>query len=118
MEFLKINNTLVKSPGSIQSSYESLDSVERTMDGTLVIDEIGKKLSLECKWEYLGKTDMAQLSALVESGAFVSVSYIDKETGSLKTMTARPKDLKYQIQYDWTKDVPLFKGVSISFEER
>lgn len=118
MEFLKIENTVVKSPTSISVSTEILDKAERTMDGTMVIDVIGRKQMLEAGWDYLSKTNMSLLSSLVSGKSFVTVSYIDKSTGTLKTITARPKDLSYQLQYDWTKDLPFYKGVSVSFEER
>ena len=117
MEFFKINSKAFKSPTSIEHSFEVLDKEERTMDGTMVVDEIGKKNTVTVKWAYLAKSDMSFLSEELKS-SFVSISFIDKATGLLKTINVRASSPKYQTGYDWVNEQVLWKNVSVSFSER
>lgn len=117
-QFLKINDKTIKSPSEISHSYEVLDKAERTIDGTMVVDLIGRKRKVDVSWEYLSKEDMKILATETKTGTFVTVTFHDSITGALTTITARPKDLVYQPYYDWAKSKILWKSVAISFVER
>ena len=118
MEFFKLNGTKIAAPTEISISLESLDKVERTMDGTMVVDIIGEKRSVEVTWEYLSKEDMTKLSTAVKNSKFVNVSFHDKETGNLVTMEAHGEGLTYLPYFDWVKNKLLWKTVSIVFREK
>lgn len=118
MIFLKINDTNIASPKEISHSYENLDSVERTMDGTMVVDVVGKKLKIDVFWDALSKEDMEMLNSQIQTSQFVSISYRNIENGSLVNLVARPKDMNYSVGYDWTKDKVIWRSVSLSFEEK
>ena len=118
MEFFKINNKTIASPTEISNSFESLDKQERTMDGTMVVDEIGKKNKVDVKWEYLSKEDMKTLTNELWSSTFVTVSFRDKDSGDLVTMHAVGKDLSYSPHYNWVRSCLMWKSVSVSFVER
>ncbi|UKI51840.1 MAG: hypothetical protein L6V79_06680 [Clostridium sp.] len=61
--FFKINSKTIKAPTELTCSTEVLDKSERTMDGTMVVDVIGRKRKVEVAWKYLSKEDMGLLTA-------------------------------------------------------
>ena len=113
--FFKINSKTIKAPTELTCSTEVL---ERTMDGTMVVDVIGRKRKVEVSWKYLTKEDMGLLTSETKSGSFVTIDYNDPETGKLTSMTARPQDLSCQPRYDWVKGKIMWASVSIAFVER
>lgn len=118
MQFFKINSKTIQSPTEITVSEEDLNKAERTMDGTMVIDVIGKKTKLDVNWEYLRKEEMQLLRSVVNGGTFVTVSYHSPETGEMVTMTAQAEGFSFQPYYDWAKGELLWRGVSVSFTEK
>ena len=56
--FFKINSKTIKAPTELTCTTEVLDKSERTMDGTMVVDVIGRKRKVEVAWKYLSKEDM------------------------------------------------------------
>lgn len=117
-QFLKINGKVMIAPKEISLSYEDLDKAERTVDGTMVVDMVGRKQRVDVSWEYLSKEDMAILARETKTGSFVTVTYHDTITGTLQTITARPRDFTYLPFYDWVKGKIMWKTVAISFVER
>lgn len=118
MQFFKINSKTIQSPTEMSVSEEDLNRAERTMDGTMVIDVIGRKTKLNVSWEYLRKDEMRLLREAVSGSAFVTVSYHTPDTGELTTMTARAEGLAFQPYYDWAKAELLWRSVSVSFTEK
>lgn len=118
MQFFKINSKTIQAPTEMTASEEDLNKAERTMDGTMVIDVIGKKTKLDVSWEYLRKGEMQLLCEAVNGSTFVTVSYHAPETGELVTMTARSEGLSFQPNYDWSKGELLWRSVSITFTEK
>ena len=116
--FFKINSKTIKAPTELTCSNEVLDKSERTMDGTMVVDVIGRKRKVEVSWKYLTKEDMGLLTSETKSGSFVTIDYNDPETGNLTSMTARPQGLTCQPRYDWVKGKIMWASVSIAFVER
>lgn len=116
--FFKIVGVTLKQPTEVDYSYEVLDKAERTMDGTMVVDIIGRKRRLEVNWAYLDKEDMKRLGTAVKSGQFVTVQFNAPDTGVLTTMVARPNDFAYTPQYDWVHDELMWKSVHVKFVER
>lgn len=118
MVFFKINSKSIKQPTEIALSFESLDKFERTMDGTMVVDLIGKKEKVDVRWNYLPDADMKLLAAEIRSDSFVTIDYASAEQQTIKTITARATDLQYMPFYDWSKKRIIWQGVSVSFLER
>lgn len=118
MQFFKINSKTIQSPTEMSVSEEDLNKAERTMDGTMVIDVIGKKAKLDVSWEYLTIEEMRLLRDAVNGSAFVTVSYHAPETGELTTMIARAEGLSFQPYYNWAKAELLWRSVSVSFTEK
>ena len=118
MEFLRVNGLAIKAPSEITVSPENLDKAERTMDGTLVVDVIGTKRKVDVKWEYLSKEDMTILANATKDSAFTMITFHDKATGALISMTARGEGLTYCPFYNWSRGVLMWKSVAITFTER
>ena len=118
MDFFKINSKTIRSPTEITVSQEVLDKTERTMDGTMVVDVIGKKDKVDVTWDYLPDADLKLLSAEIRGSVFGTVTYNTAETSEPKTITARAEGLTYMPFYDWPKKRLLWQSVSVSFAER
>lgn len=118
MNFFKINGRAITSPTNIGHSVEILDKVERTMDGTMVVDEIGIKNIIDVSWEYLKKDDMIILKEEITKSGFTTITYQDSDTGTSKTINAKAKDIHYNTGYDWVKQIVLWKSVQVTFEEK
>jgi hypothetical protein len=118
MIFFQINGRTITSPTDINYSYEELDKVERTIDGTMVIDEIGKKKKIEVSWNYLTKEDMTILNTEASASGFVTINYRNNTDGNITSMTAKAQDFSYSPGYDWVHDKVIWRSVSVSFVER
>ena len=118
MDFFKINGRSLHSPKDISESYDILDKIERTLDGTMVVDIIGNKIKIDVSWDYLSNKDMMILKEELFKNTFVTVTFHSPDTGELQTIEARTRDFNYQPSYDWTRSKLIWKSVSVSFEEK
>ena len=118
MIFFRINSKSIKQPNEITLSFESLDKYERTMDGTMVVDLIGKKEKVEVRWNYLSDEDMRLLRSETQSGIFVTIDFHSAESANIKTITARAIDLQFMPYYDWSRKRLMWQNVSVSFSEK
>lgn len=118
MDFFKINGRAIKPPKDIGHSVEILDKVERTMNGTMVVDQVGVKKKIDVSWDYLDIANMKILQEEVKKGSFVNITYFDSEQAKEITIETKPSDISYQTGYDWVKDVVVWKNVSLFFEEK
>ena len=120
MDIFKINSKMLsKNPSSITHSQTRVQSSDRTMDGTLVIDIIAIKDVVNVEWKILSIEDMQKLTNELTGGGFVTIDYLDSTTnGEFKNVLALPGNLSYLIYYDYRTDSILWKDVKISFTER
>lgn len=118
MSFFRINNKTIHAPSEITLSYEVLDKSERTMDGTMVVDIIGRKEKVDIKWNYLSGTDLEIITKEINNSTFVTIEYCSPEQENLKTMVSRAEGVTYSPFFDWTKGKIIWQSVSISFVER
>lgn len=118
MIFLKVNDIVVAPPKEIAYSYENLNKEERSLDGTLLIDIISKKLVLTITWDYLKETDMKIIEREINATKFVKLEYLDNLTSQLVQIEASAGDFSYQPYYDWTNDRLMWKSVSLTFREK
>lgn len=117
-EFFKVNGKTISPPTELTVSPEQLDKVERTLDGTMVVDIIGMKRKVDLTWNYMSKEDMSTLAKETTGGGFVQIIFHDNVTGELITMTARAENLAYMPHYDWAGGRLMWKTVSVSFKEK
>ena len=120
IEFFRINSkSLSKNPSSISHSQSKVQSTDRTMDGTMVVDIIAIKNIVNVEWKYLSREDMAKLKAELDTGNFVTIDYIDT-TSSMeeKTIIALPGNLSFAPYYDYSTDQVIWKDVKINFTEK
>ena len=118
MDFFKINGRTIKPPKDIGHSVEILDKVERTMNGTMVVDKVWIKRKIDVSWDYLDVTNMQILQQEIKKESFVNITYFDSEKAEEVTIETKPSDLSYQTGYDWVKGTVIWKSVSLFFEEK
>ena len=118
MVFFKINNQPTSPPKEVNVSYEILDKTERTLNGTMVVDIIGKKKKVEINWNYLSKEDMVIINDEISAASFLDISYINNSTGELDNLTVKVKDFNYSTGYDWVHDKVIWKNVTLSVMEK
>lgn len=116
--FFKINNKSICSPKEIQHSFNYLDKVERTMDGTMVVDIVGRKRKIDVKWENISKREMSSIIKETEKSIFVNISFHDTISGELLEVTARVDSTVYTPSYDWVKKEVRWQMLTITFIER
>lgn len=83
---VKINGVELPTPSDYLVSIQDLSKAERNANGTMIIERIATKRKLELSWKYLSKEQLSSLFNLV-SPVFFTVTYIDPQTGGLKTGT-------------------------------
>ena len=118
MDFFKINGRTIKPPKNIGHSVEILDKVERTLNGTMVVDKVGMKKKIDVSWDYLDVTNMQILQQEIKKESFVNITYFDSEKAEKVTIETKPSDLSYQTGYDWVKGTVIWKSVSLFFKEK
>lgn len=119
MIFFKINSkSLTKNPTLITTTKTPIQSSDRTMDGTMVIDIIAIKDVVSVEWAVLGKDDMLKLKNETKDGGFVSIDYWDMDTSQMKNITALPSNITYAPFYDYSTDSVMWKDVKITFTEQ
>ncbi len=118
MIFFQINGRTITSPKDISHSYDILDKVDRTIDGTMVVDIVGKKAKLDVTWDYLSREDMIILNNEMQSSSFISINFRDIDDGQLTSASVKVKDVSYSPGYDWVNNKVIWRNVFISFEER
>jgi hypothetical protein len=116
--FLKINDIVIAPPKEIAYSYENLNKEERSLDGTLLIDIISKKLMLNITWEYLKDSDMKIIENEINESKFVKLEYLDNLTSKLVEIEGSAGEFSYQPYYDWANDRLMWKSVSLTFKEK
>ena len=118
MDFFKINGRTIKPPKNIGHSVEILDKVERTLNGTMVVDKVGMKRKIDVSWDYLDVANMQILQQEIKKESFVNITYFDSEKAEDVTIETKPSDITYQTGYDWVKGRVIWKSVSLFFEEK
>ena len=84
---LKIAGADMPAPTDYQMGIMDLDGeTARTASGLMVRDRIAVKRKIELSWKYLTASELKKVLTAV-SPVFVSVTYIDTETGETRTGT-------------------------------
>lgn len=122
MVFFRINGkALARNPTSVEQKKTKIQNTDRTIDGTLVVDLIAIKDTVEFNWEYMSDRDMQILMAELEKGVFCEVEYYDtksKTASELTKITALAGDISYAPHYDYASQSIMWKGVKVDFQER
>lgn len=121
MIFFKINSkTLSINPSSISHSKAIIQNVDRTMDGTMVVDVIATKNIITVEWPILTELDMKKLMAEISTGQFVSIDYWENkgEGNALNNIIVLPGNITYSPFYDFSTNSVLWKDVKLAFTEK
>jgi len=119
MIYFKINSkNLSQNPSKIKTSTQKIQKSERTIDGTMVIDLVAIKNSVQVSWDILSSDDLKKLLNEIKSG-FVTINYVDASVDEdTKTIVAQPGDISYSPFYDYGSSSIVWKDVSITFTEK
>ncbi len=100
--YLKIGNTVFSDdfvPDAVVPKTELISNSERSLDGTMNIDIIARKVSVEASWSMLSAKNMAVLNNISNLTENVRVTYIvaddNTDEHTTKTITAYVEDLTY-----------------------
>lgn len=119
MIFFKINSkSLSKNPTEMTFSNSPIQSTDRTIDGTMVVDIIAVKNVVTVEWAVLDKEDMAKLLNELGKGGFVTIDYYEAKSNSIKNITALPSNISYSPFYDYSSDSIIWKNIKITFTEQ
>jgi len=122
MIIFKLNSkTFERNPSSITQSKTKIQSKDRTLDGTMVVDIVAIKDVVNVEWSIMYSTDFRKLINELSDGGFCTIDYFDGDSTSesvLKNVTVIPGDVSYEQFYDYTTDSIIWKNVKVSFTER
>lgn len=93
---LKVNGVEMPTPSGMTPDAYDITEAARDSTGTMHIDLIATKHKLECTWSYLTQEDMSRILSAIKSITF-SVTFIDPETGSEKTINVYKGDRSMPI---------------------
>ena len=111
MIYLKIGGTVFSgdlAPDAVTPKTELINNSERSLDGTMNIDIIARKVSLEVSWSVLSAGDMTTVNKIAESAGTYEVIYISPETSAQKTIIAYVEDFSY---------TPFFVGSHLQWKD-
>lgn len=94
-------------PSSISPTVEIIKNEERSLDGTMNVDIVGRKIQLKVMWDLLNAEDMQQLLKLEQSTNILSVEYYDAKASGLKKINAYVNGVEY---------TPYFRDDSINWQ--
>lgn len=81
MQNLKINNTILsgtKEPSSISPSTTIKRNSERSLDGTLNVDIVYEKTTVDITWDFLSNSDFESLISLFPKDVTIQASLFEK----------------------------------------
>lgn len=103
----KINGTTIDTPSEYSINIASIDKAERNANGTMIIENIATKRKLDLSWANITQANLSQILGLLNASRFVTVEYLDSETGTLTTGTFYSGDRG-------TGALPLYSGGVLS----
>lgn len=95
-------------PSGITPSVEIIKNEERSLDGTMNVDVIGRKVRLEVTWDMLDAQTMKQLLDLEQAASVLNIGYYDPKTMGMKAIKAYVDGLEYS---------PYFEGENINWKD-
>jgi len=113
----KINGQNVPAPSRVTVNLQDLSSGDsgRNADGTAMIDFIATKRKIEVEWPAMYAQPMAELMTAMKPITF-TVTYIDPETGTAKTITCYKGDRTAPV-YNIVNGVILWESMKCNFIE-
>lgn len=93
--YLKIGGTEFSgelAPDIVTPKTEIINNSERSIDGTMNIDIVARKVSLEIEWSVLRADYMSVVNKIAESTGVYEVTFISPETSLPKTIIAYVED--------------------------
>lgn len=96
MTYLKIGGTVFGGgllPDMIMPKIELINNAERSLDGTMNIDIIARKINLEITWSVVSAENMTKISQIGNNVGTFEVTYISPDSSAEKKIVAYAEDL-------------------------
>lgn len=109
--YLKIGGTVFDGgllPDMIMPKIELINNAERSLDGTMNIDVIARKINLEVSWSVLSSENMSIVSGIGNRAGTFEVTYISPDSSAEKTIVAYAADLS---------STPFFIGKELKWKD-
>ena len=109
--FLRIGQTVFAGdllPDMVMPSVEIVKNEERSINGTMNVDIVARKVKLEISWSFLDATNMAIVTTIAEKSSAFEVTYTDAKNSEDNTITAYVSNLSY---------TPYFVGDKINWKD-
>lgn len=116
MALLQIDGVNILAPTDLQIGIMDLSKAERNANGTMIIERIATKRKLELQYNYLTRTQLAELLTLV-SPVFFQLQYTEPQTDALRTGTFYCGDRSVGL-IDVINGEPRYKDIKFNFIER
>ncbi len=118
MIFFRINSkTLTRNPTEISHTKVNVETSDRTINGTMVVDLIAVKNKVSFVWDYLNQQDMLKLLGELTGNTFQEIEFIDNG-GELVQITAHSGDVSYAPYYSGGTSGLKWVNVKLTFEEK
>ena len=95
-------------PDMIMPKIELINNAERSLDGTMNIDIIARKINLEVSWSVLSSENMSIVSGIGNRAGTFEVTYISPDSSAEKTIVAYAEDLS---------STPFFIGKELKWKD-
>ena len=110
----------LKEPTSISFKKYNITNQERTMNGSLVVDYIASKDSVNVSWDVLSDKEFKSLLSLIETkradNSFYTVQYLKPGSPQLNKINAYTEEITYYPFFLADESV-IWRDVTINFVE-
>lgn len=113
---IKINGVELLAPSSFTVNIQDLSNAERNANGTIIIERIATKRTLNYSRDLLTAQEMSTILKQI-SPVFFSAEYFDPEDNAFKTGTFYCGDRKAPMMV-FKNGVPYYKSLSFTLVER
>jgi hypothetical protein len=116
MALITVAGVALPTPSSYGVGIQDLSKAERNAKGTMIIERIATKRTIQIEYKYLSKDDLSKvLKAL--SGTYFNVTYLDPQINGNRTASFYCGDRSMGM-IDFVDGIPRYKDIQFNLIER
>lgn len=116
MALISIGGVELPTPSDYGVGVQDISKAERNAQGTMIIERITTKKTLELNYSYLDSSDLSKILKAV-SPTFFNVTYLDPVTNTQMTSSFYCGDRSVSL-ISFTNGVPKYKDMKFTLIER
>ncbi|WEG14009.1 hypothetical protein PU629_06470 [Pullulanibacillus sp. KACC 23026] len=116
MALITVGGVELTTPSDLQPGIQDISKAERNARGTMIIERIATKKTLDLSYSYLNASDLSAVLTAV-SPVFFNVTYLDPVTNSFVTSSFYCGD-RTMGMISYVNGVPRYKDVKFTLIER